>query len=118
MAAMKRTTLALVVLLAGCGSSNSPTEPASTPTTPASTFHLVDALSGFNTVGGTIVVGGQTITVPGGTGGAGGTAQLSAGTYNFTANGLPAGFYKTMTGSFTVGVNPATNNFTFTLLRN
>lgn len=115
---MRRIALALVVALAGCGSSSSPTEPAATPTTPTSTFRLADALSGFSTVGGTIIVGGQTITVPGGTGGAPGTAQLSAGTYSFTANGLPAGFYKTMTGNFIVQVAPATNNFTFTLPRN
>lgn len=114
---MKRAALILTVLLGGCGSSSSPTEPAPTPTTPVSTFHLRDALSGFNTVGGTIVVGGQTISVPGGTGGAPGTAQFSAGTYSYTANGNPAGFYKTATGTFTVQVSPATNDFTFTLLR-
>lgn len=116
---MKRAaTMIVLVALMGCGSSSSPTEPALTPTTPASTFHLRDALSGFNTVGGTIVVGGQTITVPGGTGGAAGTAQFSAGTYTYTATGNPAGFYKAATGTFTVQVSPATNDFTFTLIRN
>lgn len=114
---MRRAACLAILFLAGCGSSSSPTEPAPTPTTPASTFHLRDALSGFNTVGGTIVVGGQTITVPGGTGGAPGTAQFSAGTYTYTANGNPAGFYKTATGTFTVQASPATNDFTITLLR-
>jgi hypothetical protein len=115
---MRHFVILLTVLaFTGCGSS--PTEPTATPapSVAVSTFRLQDALSGFTTVAGTVIVGAQTIAVPGGTGGAPGTAQFSPGTYTFTANGLPAGFYRTATGSFTVQSPPAKNDFTFTLLR-
>lgn len=116
---MKAPVLLLALTLAGCGGSSSPTEPNAPPPpqTSASTFHLRDAISGFNTVGGTITIGALTVTVPGGTNGGPGTTQLATGTYTFAAKGLPTGFYQTTTGSFLVQGPPSTNDFTFTLLR-